>query len=48
MRKELKKRGIYTVVHIINGLPGETKEDIKELKEFIEEYHFNHLGVFLV
>lgn len=31
---------------LIVGYPSETKEDIKELKEFIEEYHFNHLGVF--
>ena len=31
---------------LIVGYPGETKEDLDELKEFIKEYHFNHLGVF--
>ena len=31
---------------IIVGYPGENKEDLDELKEFINEYHFNHLGVF--
>lgn len=31
---------------IIVGYPGETDEDIEELKDFINQYHFNHLGVF--
>lgn len=31
---------------LITGYPSETMEDIEELKEFINKYHFNHLGVF--
>lgn len=38
--KELKKRNIKTVVHIINGLPYETKEDMLETVK-----HLNELGI---
>ena len=38
--KELKKRGIYTVVHIINGLPYETKESMIETVKYL-----NHLDI---
>ena len=38
--KELKKRNINTVVHIINGFKNETKEDMLETIEFV-----NNLGV---
>ena len=38
--KELKKRNIKTVVHIINGLPYETKEDMLETVK-----HLNKLGI---
>jgi len=31
---------------LIVGYPYETKEDIIDLKSFINEFHFNHLGVF--
>lgn len=31
---------------LIVGYPTETIEDLNELKDFINEYHFNHLGVF--
>ena len=37
---ELKKRNIKTVVHIINGLPYETKEDMLETVK-----HLNELGI---
>lgn len=38
--KELKKRGIKVVVHIINGLPYETKEDMINTAKFL-----NTLGI---
>ncbi len=38
--KELKKRGIEVVVHIINGLPGETKEDMINTVKYL-----NTLGI---
>lgn len=31
---------------LIVGFPSETKEEFNELKEFINQYAFNHLGVF--
>ena len=31
---------------LIVGFPGETLDDFNELKEFINKYKFNHLGVF--
>jgi len=38
--KELKKRNIFVVVHIINGLPYETKEDMLETVQYL-----NNLGI---
>jgi len=38
--KELKKRNIFVVVHIINGLPYETKEDMLETVRYL-----NNLGI---
>ena len=38
--KELKRRNIFVVVHIINGLPYETKEDMLETVKFL-----NNLGI---
>lgn len=38
--KELKRRNIYTCVHIINGLPGETKEMMIETAKYL-----NSLGI---
>ena len=43
--KEKVKDPIFRTT-IIVGYPGETKDDIVELKDFLNEYHFNHLGVF--
>ena len=31
---------------LIVGFPGETEEDILDLKEFIKEVRFDHLGCF--
>ena len=31
---------------VIVGYPGETEDEIEELKQFVEETKFNHLGVF--
>lgn len=38
--KELKKRNIFTVVHIINGLPGENKEMMVDTAKYL-----NKLGI---
>lgn len=35
--KELKKRNIFTVVHIINGLPGETKEMMIDTVKYLNK-----------
>ncbi len=43
--KEKVKDPIFRTT-IIVGYPYETEEDIEELKNFIDKYHFNHLGVF--
>jgi hypothetical protein len=37
---ELRRRGIHTVVHLINGLPGETKEMMIQSAEYL-----NHLDI---
>ena len=46
--KELKKRGIYTVVHIINGLPGETKEDMLETVKYLNELTIDGLKIHML
>ena len=38
--KELKKRNIFVVVHIINGIPGETKEMMVDTVKYL-----NSLGI---
>ncbi|MDE5540027.1 MAG: TIGR01212 family radical SAM protein [Bacilli bacterium] len=38
--QKLKSRGIFTVVHIINGLPGETKDMVLETVKYL-----NHLRI---
>ena len=43
-RKEIPDIAIRTT--LILGHPGETKEDYKQLKKFIEEIKFDRLGVF--
>ena len=46
--KELKKRGIYTVVHTINGLPGETKEDMLETVKYLNELAIDGLKIHML
>lgn len=44
IRKEIPDASIRTTV--IVGFPGETEDDFIELKEFIEEFRFDYVGVF--
>ena len=44
LRKELPEAAIRTT--LISGHPGETESDHTELKNFIEEFRFDRLGVF--
>ncbi len=46
--KELKKRKINTVVHIINGLPGETKEDMIETVKYLNKLHIDGLKIHML
>lgn len=44
LRKEIPDIVLRTT--LITGFPGETEEDHKELKEFVDEMEFDRLGVF--
>lgn len=44
IRKEIPEAIMRTT--LIVGFPGETEEDYKELKEFLEEFEFDYAGVF--
>ena len=44
IRKEIPDASIR--ITVIVGFPGETEEDFIELKEFIEEFKFDYVGVF--
>lgn len=44
IRKEIPDASIRTTV--IVGFPGETEDDFIELKDFIEEFKFDYVGVF--
>ena len=46
--KELKKRNINTVVHIINGLPGETKEDMIETVKYLNKLHIDGIKIHML
>ena len=46
--KELQKRNIETVVHIINGLPGETKEDMVETVKYLNNLKINGLKIHML
>jgi ribosomal protein S12 methylthiotransferase len=45
IRRHIPDAALRTTV--ITGFPGETDEDFKVLKEFVQRVRFNHLGVFV-
>ena len=46
--KELQKRNIEVVVHIINGLPGETKEDMLETVKYLNNLKVDGLKIHML
>lgn len=48
MVKELQKRNIEVVVHIINGLPGETKEDMLETVKYLNSLKINGIKIHML
>lgn len=46
--KELQKRNIETIVHIINGLPGETKEDMLETVKYLNTLHIDGIKIHML
>lgn len=46
--KELRKRNIYTVVHIILGLPGESEEDIIETIHYLNKMDIQGIKLHLL
>ena len=46
--KEIRARvpGICLRTTLIAGFPGETDDDIEELKEFLQEHRFDRVGIF--
>ena len=48
MVKKLKEKNIYTVVHIINGLPGETKEDMIETVKFLNKLNIGGIKIHML
>jgi ribosomal protein S12 methylthiotransferase len=44
IRSILPEAAIRTTMMV--GFPGETEHEIEEMAEFLQEYHFDHLGVF--
>jgi ribosomal protein S12 methylthiotransferase len=46
--KEIRARvpGICLRTTLISGFPGETEDDIEELKEFLQEHRFDRVGIF--
>lgn len=48
MVKKLQERNINVVVHIINGLPYETKEDMLETAKYLNSLHINGLKIHML
>lgn len=46
--KELQKRNIEVVVHIINGLPGETKQDMIETVKYLNNLKINGIKIHML
>ncbi len=46
--KELQKRNIKVVVHIINGLPNETKEDMIETIKYLNQLNINGIKIHML
>lgn len=46
--KELQKRKIKVVVHIINGLPGETKEDMLETVKYLNKLKIDGIKIHML
>ena len=46
--EKLKKRGIFTVAHIINGLPGETKEDMLNTIKFLQDLKIDGIKIHML
>jgi len=45
--RDCRELGIYTYCNIVLGLPGETKEDIADAREFLKTIHANWFGIFI-
>lgn len=48
MVKELQRRNIEVVVHIINGLPNETKEDMLETVKYLNKLKINGIKIHML
>ena len=48
MVKKLQKRKINVVVHIINGLPYETKEDMLETVKYLNQLHIDGIKIHML
>ena len=46
--KELKKRNIFTVVHIINGLPNETKEMMIDTAKYLNDLNIDGIKIHML
>lgn len=46
--KKLKEKNIFTVVHIINGLPGETKEMMIETVKYINKLNIDGIKIHML
>ncbi len=44
--EQLERAGIAIRTTVMTGFPGETQEDFEQLKDYVSEGHFLHLGAF--